>query len=152
MHLFSPKKLAKEFYGTPFWPKIEILLRTVQMHYERSRFSWWHVKVFMMTCQDFIMNGLDFRDSRSRFYYERSRFSWWQVEIFMVKAWDFIMNSWDFHDSRSRFYHEQSRFSWWQVEFFMVGGQDFHDNVRSRISAKFRSTREVSHHLDLMDK
>ena len=86
---------------------------------------------------------------RSRFYYERSRFSWWLVEIFMMRGevllwaveifmmtsryfhddrWGFIVNGRDFRDDRSRFYFEWSRFSWRQVEIFMMTGRDFSGN------------------------
>ena len=44
-------------------------------HNQRSRFSSWQVEIFMMTDRifmiagpDFIMNGGDFCDDRSRFY------------------------------------------------------------------------------------
>ena len=128
-----------DHYRTPFSPKVEILLWTVQIYYKRSRFYhdgqdmlWkfkillWTVKIFTMTGRDFVMNGGDFLDDRSRFYYEQLRFSWWQVEIFMRKGrdilwWqveismvvglDFLMNSWDYHDDRSKFYNERQQFS-----------------------------------------
>ena len=62
--------------------------------------------------QDFIINGCDFHDDRSRFYYERSRCSWWLVEIFMMAGQDF-------HGEKSIFYYGQLRLSWWQVEIIL---------------------------------
>ena len=94
-------------YGASFQQKIEIYFYDdrSRFYYERSRFSWWTVEIFIMNSRDFLN--------------ERSRFSLWQVKIFMVNSRDFMMNGRHFHDSRSRLtlngLDERSRFSWWTV-------------------------------------
>ena len=123
-------------YGTLFPPKVDIYFHDDRSRfcYERLRFSWWQVEIFlwtvgisMMTGRDFIMSDWNSHDDRSRFYYEWLKFSrWrvqivlWTVEIFVMTSRDSIMNDWDFHDDRSKFYYERLRFSWWQVEMFMI--------------------------------
>ena len=77
-----------------------------RFYYDRLRFSWcqigillWMTEIFMITGQDFIMNGWDFHDVRSRILL-------WMTEIFM-------MIGQDFHNNRLRS-------SWWQVEIFSI--------------------------------
>ena len=67
------------------WDFHDIFMR---FYYGRSRSSWWYVKIFMMMCRDFIMNGRYIQDDKSRFHYDRSRFynkpsrfPWWQVQV-----------------------------------------------------------------------
>ena len=61
---------------------MEIFMMNGQgFHHDRSRFSWWTVRIFIMTDQD-LHDGW-------------SRFSSWQVKIF-------IMTGPDFHHERSR--------------------------------------------------
>ena len=57
------------------------MMNSQNFHHDRSRFSWWMVKIFIMTDQDF--------------HDEWSRFSSWLVQIF-------IMTGPDFHPERSR--------------------------------------------------
>ena len=101
-------------------------------------------KIFMVVGQDFIINGGDFLDDRSKCYYGCSRFSWWQVEILLWTveilimigrdvyfSWHvkffvmtrqikiFMMKGRGFCGDRSRFYYERLRFSWWQVKIFL---------------------------------
>ena len=44
------------------------LYKVCQFYYERLRFLWWQVELFLIT-------GQDFHDEISRFYYEQLRFS-----------------------------------------------------------------------------
>ena len=100
--------MTTHIYGTPVWQKVEILLWTVDIYwgrlrfyYERLRFSWKQIEIFMMTKVEIFMMTL----SNSDFYDDRSSFSWWQVEIFMIAGQDF--------------YDNRLRFSWWfQVKNF----------------------------------
>ena len=47
----------------------------------------------MMRGRDFIMNGPDPHNDRSKCYHEQSRFSWWQVEIILWMVEIFIITS-----------------------------------------------------------
>ena len=133
------------------------------------------VKIFILNCQDLMINGQDFPTGWSRLHVEWSRFfcwtveiSWWMLQIFILNSQDFMLNGWDFPSKRLRFYTERSRFSWWTVKIFMLNGQDFHDersrfeqwqvmavwdfhNSRSRIALllllKSRSARRASGNL-----
>ena len=98
--LFSIKFFANHYLWNAISAKVGIYFHDgrSRFYYERLRFSLWQVEIFVMKVWDFLMNGRDFRD-------DRSRFSWWKVGIFM-------MTGRDFHDDRSRF-------SWWQMEIFL---------------------------------
>ena len=99
-----------------------IHLTDSRFHVERSRFSCWPVKIFILNGRDlhvewwrflcwmveiFMINGQDF-------HVERSRFSWWTVEIFMLIGRDF--------------HNERSIYWCWMVEIFMMNGPDFHND------------------------
>ena len=109
-------------------------------------FSWWEFEIlllwtfeiFVMTSRDFVTNGWNFHDGRSRFYCKRSRFLWWQVEtllwtggIFMMTGRAFTINGRDFLDGRSRFSWWQVWILLWTVKIFMMTGQDFTMNGRA---------------------
>ena len=74
------------------------MLNGWDIHVERSRTSWWTVKIFILNDRDF--------------HVEQSRFSWWTVKIFMLNGWDIHV--------------ERSRISWWPVKIFILNGRDFH--------------------------
>ena len=73
----------------------------------------------MMAGRDFVANGRDFYDDRSRLCCERVGFLWWQVELLLLTVEIFLMAGQDFHDDRFGSYYEQSRFSWWQVKILL---------------------------------
>ena len=112
-------------YGAPFWGKVEILLWTVQIYYQRLIFYHGQSKYIMKRYWEFIMNGWDFMMTDWNllrmvgifvitgwdFPDDRSRFQWWQVEIFMM--------------ADQGFHNDKSRFSWQQVEVFMMAGRNF---------------------------
>ena len=90
--LFSIKFFANHYLWNAISAKVGIYFHDgrSRFYYERLRFSLWQVEIFVMKVWDFLMNGRDFRD-------DRSRFSWWKVGIFM-------MTGRDFHDDRWRFF------------------------------------------------
>ena len=116
----------------------DFMLNGRDFHDERSRFSWWTVEIIMM-------NRWDFHVERSRFpcwTVERLIFSCWTIEIFMFNSRDFL--------------DERSKFSCWTVEIFMLNSWDFYHerrdfhNDRSRIALlvwlKSRCARGASGH------
>ena len=86
---FSSIKLFiyAEINGTPFWSKVEILLQTAQIYYERSRFYYERSR-YIMKGRDLIMKGRDFIMNCRDFWNDRSRSSCWKVEIFMMADQD----------------------------------------------------------------
>ena len=129
-HVFFKKK---SYLTTPFGPNVKILLRTVQIYYERSRFYYERWRCIMKGPRFYNQRWVDIYYGRSIFCHEWPRFSWWQVEILSWTIEIFMITDRDFHGDRSRFYDERLTFSWWQVQIFIMAGWDYHDD-RSRFS------------------
>ena len=92
-----------EINGAPFWSKVDILLRMVQIYYEKLRFYYDRSR-YIIKSQNFTMIGQDIL---------------WQVEISSWRTVEIsVLAGWDLHDGRSRFWR-------WQLEIFMITGQDF---------------------------
>ena len=74
--------IVPDFHGPTGWNFImnnwDFHDDSSRSYYERSRFSWWQIKILSY--------------KRSRFYDDRLTFSWWQVEILIMAGQDFNNN------------------------------------------------------------
>ena len=98
-----------EINGAPFWSKVDILLRMVQIYYEKLRFYYDRSR-YIIKSQSFTMIGQDIL--------WQVEISSWRMKILLWTVEISVLTGWDLHDGRSRF-------SRWQLEIFMITGQDF---------------------------
>ena len=105
--------------GKPFQPIVEIYFHDgrSRIYYERFRFSWWQVEIFMTIDQDlhdhksrflqwqvnnFIIKSRDFYDDWSRFSWRQVQILFWTIEIFMKTGYHFCYRSWCYSKKRGR--------------------------------------------------
>ena len=91
-------KEDQKLYNTILAKSWDFMLNGRDFHDERSRFSWWTVERSIFSCWTIEIFMFNSQD----FLDERSKFSCWTVEIFMLNSWDFYHERRDFHNDRSR--------------------------------------------------